>query len=282
MRGLLLSLIATFLFVPAGATLQNVQVGMKAPSFSLSEFSGTMRGSAAFSGDKLTVIIFWSCWSSKSKQALARMDKLYRQYRDKGLMVIAVNADGQHISEATAVEIREFTKKLDLAMPVVLDRGLITFHDYGVIALPSIVVADKEGIVRQELSGYPLVGSEELVEAIVSTLEGKAGTKPHKAAAGHQPGARAERLFNMGKATLKSKSAADGAPEWFRQAAEADPQFVLPWIALGRFYVQKREAARAKEAFGQALSRDPVMSSPCAKWVCWSPRKGNPRKGKPS
>ena len=230
---------------------------MKAPSFSISDLSGTKRGSAAFGGAKLTIVIFWSTWSRQSETALVRMDKLYRQYRDKGLAVIAVNADGEHISETTAAEIGNRAGKLDLAIPIVLDRGLTTFHEYGVIALPTTIVVDTDGIIRHELSGYPLVGSEELVKAIVARLEGTTPTSAPKAVADHQPAAKAQLLFNMGKAALKSRSAADSAAEKFKRAAEADPQFVLPWIALGRLFLQNGDAVRAKDAFGQALSREP-------------------------
>jgi tetratricopeptide (TPR) repeat protein len=257
-RGLILAGLAVFLFAPAGATLQNLQTGMKAPSFILKNLAGETRGLTDLAGAKLTVIIFWSTWSSKSAAALARMDRLYRQYRDHGLTVVAVNAEGLETSAQNVAAIKAMATKLNLAMPILTDSGLTTFHDYGVIALPSIVVLDREGIIRYELSGYPLVGAEELADYVATTLEGKKPSAATFSRTGHQPDAKALRLFNMASTALKSRQMASSAEEWLRKAAEADPAFALPWISLGRLHLQKGDATRAKGEFAEALSRDPA------------------------
>ncbi len=257
LRGWLLAGLAVFLFAPAGATLQNLQTGMKAPPLTLKSLAGETRGLDNLAGAKLTVVVFWSTWSSKSAAALVRMDRLYRQYRNQGLTVVAVNADGQETSPQTVAAVQAMATKLNLAMPVLIDSGLTAFHDYGVIALPSTVVLDREGIIRYELAGYPLVGAEELADFVATAMEGKKPVVATRSATGHQPDVKALRLFNMANSTLKSRHMVDSAEGWFKKAAEADPAFTLPWISLGRLHLQQGDAARAKEEFAQALSREP-------------------------
>ncbi len=89
-----------FLRVPAAATLQGLYVGAEAPDFSLKDLNGKTWTFADAKGEKLTMVIFWSTWSSNSEKLLAQAQKLYSDYKDKGLSVVAVNADSQEITPA--------------------------------------------------------------------------------------------------------------------------------------------------------------------------------------
>ncbi|WP_191965760.1 hypothetical protein, partial [Oryzomonas sagensis] len=83
------------------------------------------------------------------------------------------------------------------------------FHDLGIIALPTTVIVDKERVIRYELSGYPLVGAEEMADFVTASLE---GAKPAIAAKkGYQPTKNALRFYNMGRNTLKSGRMAESS-----------------------------------------------------------------------
>jgi tetratricopeptide (TPR) repeat protein len=247
---------AVLLLPPAGATLQELQVGMEIPDFSLSTFTGEKRKFSDLRGEKLTILLFWSTWSKNSEKSLVRMEKVYLQYRDKGLSVIGINADEQRINDLTMSAIREEAARLKLTFPMLVDQGLTAFHDAGVIALPTTIVLDKERVIKYELSGYPLVGSEELVDFVAATLDNK---KPVMLAEkkGYHPDKNALRFFNMGKNTLKSKRMADTAEMWFKKSIGADPRFVQPRLSLGKFYLQRGDAPAAKAQFEQSLASEP-------------------------
>ncbi|KAA0895320.1 redoxin domain-containing protein [Oryzomonas rubra] len=245
-----------FLFTPAAATLQQLQSGMEAPDFSLHQVSGEKRSFANLKGEKLTILLVWSTWDKKSEQALARMEKLYQKYRDQGLAVVAINADGQKISAADLARIRSTVGRLKLTYPVLVDSGLDYFHDLGIIALPTTVIVDKERVIRYELSGYPLVGAEEMADFVTASLE---GAKPAIVAKkGYQPAKSALRFYNMGRNTLKSGRMAESSEMWFKKAIEADPAFVLPHISLGKFYMQRGDKALAEAQFREALGKEPT------------------------
>jgi Tfp pilus assembly protein PilF/peroxiredoxin len=248
-----------FLFTPAAATLQQLQVGMAVPDFSLKQISGETRSFSEIKGQKMTIIAFWSTWDKKSETALARLQKLHMKYRDQGLAVVAVNADGQNFPDSTMEQIRTKIERLGVTFPVFIDHGLAYFHDVGVIALPTTVIVDKDRTITYELSGYPLVGSEEMADFIVATLEGKEkGQSAIVAKKGYHPNKQALRLYNMGRNTLKSGRMADSAEMWFKKALEADTKFVLPHISLGKFYLQRGEKVLAAAQFKEALAKEPT------------------------
>ncbi len=253
---LLFAVCAVLLWAPAGATLQGLQTGMTLPDFSLRTISGQTRKFADVRGEKLTILLFWSTWSKNSEKNLVRMQKLYQQYRDKGLSVVGINADEQHISVATVAAIKSEADALKLTFPILIDNGLAAFHDDGVIALPTTIVLDRERVIKYELSGYPLMGSEELADFVVAAME---GNKPAVSAQkkGRQPDMAALRYFNMGRNTLKSKRMADTAETWFKKSIEADPRFVQPRLALGKFYLRKGDVSGAKAQFQSTLKEEP-------------------------
>jgi tetratricopeptide (TPR) repeat protein len=185
------------------------------------------------------------------------MQKLYQKYRDQGLSVVAINADGQTVTDATLAQIRATVDRLKLTFPVLVDNGLTYFHDVGIIALPTTVIVDKERTIKYELSGYPLVGAEDMADFITASIE---GNKPAVALTkGYHPNKSALRLYNMGKNTLKSGRMADSAEMWFKKAIEADQQFVLPHISLGKMYLQRGDRALAETEFKTALAKEPTQ-----------------------
>jgi peroxiredoxin/Tfp pilus assembly protein PilF len=247
----------TLVTAPAAANLLALQVGMDAPEFSLKNLGGEQKSFAELKGEKLTVLVFWSTWSKKSEKALARMQKLFTTYGAQGLAILGINVDEQQISDNTLAEIRRLQEKLKISYPMLVDHGLETFHDFGVIALPTTVILDKDRLIKYELSGYPLVGSETMADFITATIEGK---KPEIATekTGYQPNKQAIRLFNMGRTTLKSKRMADKAEMWFKKAAEADPNFILPHLSLGKIYSANGETALARAEYKEVLDRQPT------------------------
>lgn len=241
--------------IPAGATLHELQVGMTVPDLALKTVSGDARKLSELLGTKLTVVLFWSTWSPKSEKNLIRMQKLYQKYQDQGLAIVAVNADEQNMSPQTVDKVQATIERLKLSFPVLVDTGLTAFYDVGVIALPTTVIIDKERVISYELSGYPLVGSETMAEFIATAIEGK--KTAIAVSTGYKPTKEAQRLFNMGQNTLRSRRMADTAESWYQKSVKADAAFVQPLISLGRFYLQKGNVTAAKEQFDRSLTIEP-------------------------
>ena len=122
-------------------------VGETPPKFTLPDLKGnkvTMPGD--FSG-KVVVVRFWidSCKSCEKEMPV--IDQLYSKYKDKGLVVLAINT-GQ---SKTAAE--TFANRLHLSYPVLLDTNSATTERYGVKAVPFTFVVDKKGTIVKRILG---------------------------------------------------------------------------------------------------------------------------------
>jgi len=240
----------------SSSALSSLEVGMEAPDFRLQDISHKSFRFADLKGEKLTVLVFWATWSGNSQKALRQMQELQRTYANSGLSVIAINVDRQEMNETVLTSIRQLVEQQQITLPVLLDQGLRVFNDYGVIAVPSLVVLDSKRVIRRELSGYPLLGADELKRYLEATLEDKPLAVPH-AVAGYQPDKKAVRLWNMGRSSMKSERMAAQAEGWFKKAIAADPDFTLPYLSLGALYYRQHRLAEAQQQFETVLQRKP-------------------------
>ncbi|MDA8088445.1 MAG: TlpA disulfide reductase family protein [Nitrospiraceae bacterium] len=144
---------------------------MKAPDFTLKSMDGKTKEFADIKGQKLTVLLFWSTWSAYSQDALKQMEQMYDMYRSKGLSVMAIDVDGQETTDQTLSQIKSEISGMKLDLPVSIDYGLVMYHDYGVIAVPSTVILDKNRVIKYELAGFPLMGSADMADYIDSVFK---------------------------------------------------------------------------------------------------------------
>lgn len=97
-------------------------------TFRLSE----QRGSAV-------LINFWATWCPPCREEMPAMERLYRQHKDHGFVMVAVSIDTDSSLVKPFVEQHRFT------FPVALDPKLDLANAYGVRALPSSFVVDRKG-----------------------------------------------------------------------------------------------------------------------------------------
>ncbi|OPY91791.1 MAG: Thiol-disulfide oxidoreductase ResA [Syntrophaceae bacterium PtaU1.Bin231] len=100
----------------------------------------------AFRG-KVAVLHFWRIGCSSCKLEMPAMDRLYRNYRDRGLAVVAVNV-GQK-KEA----VKGFAAELGVSYLVLADAEGKSAAAYGVTDVPRTYIIDRGGIVRFRILG---------------------------------------------------------------------------------------------------------------------------------
>jgi Tfp pilus assembly protein PilF/peroxiredoxin len=261
--------ILTFSFAYTATAQALLQIGTDAPAFSLKDIDGKETDLSQFSQKKATVIVFWSTWSSKSSKALKKFEEFYEKYKHKGIQIIGINVDKQIISNDDLENIRKFIKDHGLTFPILIDRGLNTFHNYNVIALPSILVVS-EGKISYELPGLPLVGTENLFDYLLVL----AGETPHKKAEPkYKPSSKAIADTNLAKGFVKKKMHAI-AYSLFNKAIEADPKYMLPYIELARLYASENKNTEAEETLKKALSAEPENVAVMSELGCLLSRTG--------
>jgi peroxiredoxin len=89
---------------------------------------------------KVVFLNFWATWCEPCREEMPAMEHLYRTYKDRGLVVLAVSLDSQGASV-----VRPFAKQLNLTFPIGLDPRMAIREQYGVWAVPSTFIVDRAG-----------------------------------------------------------------------------------------------------------------------------------------
>jgi peroxiredoxin len=77
---------------------------------------------------------------------LPEVEKAWKQSKNKDAQFFGINVDGRGDVDGSV-------KKFGLTFPNMVDNAGVS-QDYGIRALPTMVVIDKEGIVRKIQIGY--------------------------------------------------------------------------------------------------------------------------------
>jgi len=228
-----------------------LQAGSPAEDFALRDLDGKEISLSQFAQKKGIVLLFWSTWSAKSPKALQRFEKFYGKYKDRGMQVIGINADKQTISAEDVEKIKGLVKELGITFPILLDKGLKTFHAYEIITIPSTIVVS-EGNISYELAGLPLMGIEELFDYL-GVLAGDPARK--KMEIGYQPRHDAIADTNLAKGFIKKKKYEMAYP-LLTKAIGKDPKYTLPYVELSRLFELEGKNAEAEDILRKALAVD--------------------------
>jgi peroxiredoxin len=124
-----------------------LKTGQTAPTFALSDVNEkTLRLPEDLKG-KVVIVRFWADWCKSCSEEMPVIEKVYNKYKDKGLVIVAVNI-GQ---ERDAVV--KFVSRVKISYPVLLDPGAVVTKRYGVTGLPITFIIDHNGTIRQKILG---------------------------------------------------------------------------------------------------------------------------------
>jgi peroxiredoxin len=129
-------------------------IGKPAPDFELELLDGTK---FRLSGhrDKIVVLDFWASWCGPCQQTMPQIDKVAREFSDRGVELIAVNL------EEPKDRIQATLDRLKLKTPVALDRTGRVAEQYGAASIPQTVIIDRSGkVVRLFVGGGPKFGDQ--------------------------------------------------------------------------------------------------------------------------
>jgi peroxiredoxin len=96
---------------------------------------------------KVVLLRFWADWCPYCRYEMPIIDKYYRKLKEEGFLVLAVN-----VKQSPEVALA-FTAQLDVTFPVPLDPDGKMAKRYGVYAIPTNFLIDREGIIREILIG---------------------------------------------------------------------------------------------------------------------------------
>lgn len=124
--------------------------------------AGGVPGSMAALRGHVVVLDFWATWCGPCRVVMPKLSALQQRYGAQGLRVVGLSTED-------ADEVAAFAQHMSVAYPIAVDTQSETTHDYGVSSLPTLVVVDKRGVVRDVSIGYD-PGEDAHLEATLRAL----------------------------------------------------------------------------------------------------------------
>lgn len=149
-------------------------VGKPAPDFTLKDLDGRTHRLSDHRG-QVVFINFWATWCPPCRSEMPSMEALYQIYRDKGLVMLAVNY------KESPQRVREFMQDFGLSFPALLDRDGKVTRSYGIRGIPATFIVDTQGIVRHVHLGeadWTEPKAKKLVEELLREISPSAASPP--------------------------------------------------------------------------------------------------------
>ncbi len=139
------------------------QQGFLAPDFALKTPAGEVIKLSDLRGQAVLVNL-WATWCPPCRAEMQSIEKMYREYKDQGFVVLAVNMTRQ--DDASAVT--PFVEKLGLTFPILLDERAEVERAYQLHSLPSSFFIRRDGVINEVVIGGPM--SEALLRTRIEEI----------------------------------------------------------------------------------------------------------------
>ena len=143
--------------------LQEIKDHPAAPDFTLPDAGGAKRSLKDYRG-KVVFLAFWATWCPYCREEIPAMESVYKEYKDKGLEIVAVSIKDKR--EDTLA----FVKKNKLTYPVLMDPEGEIGSLYGAYATPTVYLIDRNGQVLARMwgpGGWGNPASRKLIAQII-------------------------------------------------------------------------------------------------------------------
>jgi peroxiredoxin len=119
-----------------------------APAFEVTTFDGETVSLESLRG-KVVLVNFWATWCPPCRQEMPSFERIWKERRDDGLIILGVSTD-----RIGADAVTEFVRDRGFTYPIAMAPGSM-IRDYGgARALPSSFLIDRAGNIRHEVTGY--------------------------------------------------------------------------------------------------------------------------------
>jgi TonB family protein len=192
--------------------------GKDAPAFALKDLDGNQVDLQSFKG-KVVLLDFWASWCGPCVAELPHIEKLHKDFKDKGLVVLGIDNEEVEVAKA-------FLKEKGYTFTSLVDEGRTVATQYEVTGIPQVFIINREGKVKWHVLGYGPGKEVELRNAVEKVLNGEDPPAPIEGGAAMQTIASA-RMITVSGGVLSGSATKKVQPPYPPQAKEAGAQGVV-------------------------------------------------------
>jgi len=137
-----------------------------APDFRLTSRAGGEVSLSQLRG-QVVMINFWASWCGPCRQEFPALDEIYGKYKPMGFTLVGINV------ESDKADAERFLGARPVSFPILFDPDNSVSGNYGVSAMPTTVLVDRQGRLRWQHRAYKPGDEAKYIEQIRAVLREK-------------------------------------------------------------------------------------------------------------
>ena len=118
-------------------------------------------------GESITILDFWTTWCKPCRKAIPELNKIYDQYKEKGVSMVGINCDGPR----TVAQVPGVTRSLQIQYPVLMDINSDIPNSLNLSNFPTLIILDQKNKIKYFHEGFVPGDEEEIISAIDKLLK---------------------------------------------------------------------------------------------------------------
>jgi len=114
---------------------------------------------------KVVILNFWATWCPPCRAEMPSMETLYRRFNNQGLVILAVDVGED------ALVVQRFIRSGGYTFPVLLDSDNKVSSVYGIEAIPTTFIIDREGKIIGRVVGSIMWDNPKVIAAFDALLK---------------------------------------------------------------------------------------------------------------
>lgn len=158
-----IGMMSVLILMTASGVVASTESIRLAPSFNVQNLVGGEAINLDRLQGKVVYVDFWASWCGPCLKSFPFMEEMHQQYGPRGLVIVAINMD-QDPQDAHA-----FLAKHPVTFLLGQDIEGIVAEQYGVIAMPSSFIVDRDGLIKNVHYGFKS-SDKQKIAALISKL----------------------------------------------------------------------------------------------------------------
>jgi len=153
------------LLLPHCAKEKKTSPGL-APDFTLNTFDGQEITLSQLKG-KVVLLDFWATWCAPCRESIPHLIQLYKDHRESGFELVGMNVDRGDVEV-----VRRYIQSMDIPYPIVSTPEEVV-RAYRVTGIPATFLIDKEGKIRERITGFNRTIADQLTTQVADLTSEK-------------------------------------------------------------------------------------------------------------